>query len=258
MDYIDYAEARVRGGLRLVLGAGGPGPWDEAAKGLFFVRGVPFQPVRHHTLGDNDELFEWTGVRNAPVAVYAQEKPRHSWIDLVYLAERLGSGPSLLPPGRDEQVVCIGLSHQVCGEDGLGWNRRLDIFGLLLAQAGGDRSKTILPPRAFADYRGTDDAIAAAPQRLIDILALFDARLARQDAAGSAYLVGERLTAADIHLATFLGMLDPLPDAVNPMPDFLRMLYSSGRPELRAAISGRLRAHRDRIYRDHLELPLRY
>ena len=49
----------------------------------------------------------------------------NTWLDILYLAERLGSGPSLLPADREGQVECIGLSHQICGEDGLGWNRRL-------------------------------------------------------------------------------------------------------------------------------------
>nr|WP_245405840.1 hypothetical protein [Sphingobium sp. Sx8-8] len=243
-------------GLRLVLSAGSPGPWGEAAKSIFYARGVGFVAVAQNSLADNDELFAWTGTRNAPVAVYDDEKPRHSWLDILFLAERLGSGPSLLPATREGQAECVGVSHQICGEDGLGWNRRLDIFNMLVAQAGGDPTKTMLPLRAFKDYGGTTDAMAASTGRLIAILSMLDTRLQRQKAAGSRYLVGDALTATDIHFAAFFGMIDPLPHDLNPMPDHLRMLYSSGSPGLRAMVTPELRAHRDFVYRDYLRLPM--
>ena len=61
------AEARARGGLRLALTAGVPGPWGEAAKGLFTVKGIPFVAVRQLAGGPNDELRDWTGHDNAPL-----------------------------------------------------------------------------------------------------------------------------------------------------------------------------------------------
>lgn len=256
MDYISCSEAQTRSGLRLVLSAGSPNPWGEAAKGILHVRNVPFVAVRHQGMGDNDELFAWTGTRNAPVAMYDDEKPRHSWIDILYLAERLGSGPSLLPAGRAAQVTCIGLSHAVCGEDGLGWNRRLDLFNQQVVLAGGDPTRTILPARMFKDFNGTAQAMAAAVDRLIAVLAMFDARVRDQAAKGSAYLVGDTLTAPDVHLATFMGMLAPLGPDLCPMPDYIRALYQSGTSDLRRAVTPALLAHRDAIYRDHLPLPM--
>jgi len=256
MNYIPCAEARPLTGLRLVLSAGSPGPWDEAAKAIFNVRNVPFIAVRKEGFGTDEDLFTWTGVRNAPVAMYDDERPRHTWLDILYLAERLGSGPSLLPDTREGQVECIGLSHQICGEDGLGWNRRLNLFKMMVEAAGGDPAQTILPLRMFKDYGGTNDAMAGATQRLIDILNMLSARLQRQKAAGSHYLVGDRLTAADLHFTAFAGMIDPLPIESNSMPQFLRDLYSSGEPRLRQAITPELMAHRDFIYRHHLKLPM--
>lgn len=258
MEYVSCAEARRMDGLRLVLSAGGPGPWSESAKAVLRARGVPFTPVLQVTLGDNDDLYAWTGTRNAPVAMYADERPRHGWLDILYLAERLGHGPSLLPDSREGQVDCIGLSHQICGQDGLGWNRRLSIFDMLVRAAGGDIAATPLPPRAFSDYDATPEAMAAASGRLIAILDMFDARIARQREAGSRYLVGHGLTAADLYFAAFSGMIEPLAHEHNPMPDYLRDMYSSGEPALRAAITPRMIAYRDHIFTHHVGLPLDY
>lgn len=256
MNYVSCEEARAVPGLRLVLSEGSPGPWSEAAKGVLHARGVTYVPVRQVSLGENEELYAWTGMRNAPIAMYENERPRHSWLDILFLAERLGAGPSLLPASREGRAECIGLSHEICGEGGLGWNRRLNIFKMLITAAGGDPSATPLPPRAFADYDGRREALELATEQLIEILEMLHSRLTRQMAAGSSFLVGSHLTAADIYLATFLGMLHPQPKAQNPMPDFLRDLYSSGEPRLRNAITARLVAHRDAIYGTILPLPL--
>jgi glutathione S-transferase len=256
MEYVSCAEARPMKGLRVVLSVGSPGPWCEAAKSILHARKVSYVAVGRVGMEHNEELFAWTGQPNAPVAMYEDEKPRHTWLDILYLAERLGSGPSLLPDSREMQIECIGLSHQILGEDGLGWNRRLNMFDMMLKAAGGDPSKVPVPPRLFKDYTITPETTVASTGRMIDILNLLGDRLQRQKAAGSNYLVGDRLTATDIHFATMFGMVDPLPHAVNPMPDFLRGLYESGEPHVRAAVTPELQQHRDFIYRTHLKLPM--
>ncbi|WP_143075198.1 glutathione binding-like protein [Sphingobium sp. AP50] len=220
------------------------------------MRNIGYLAVRHQGMGTNDEIFNWTGTRNAPVAMFNDDKPRHSWIDILYLANRLGSGASLLPEDRKTQVECIGLSHAICGEDGLGWNRRLDLFHRQVQAVGGNPDLTILPKRMFKDFNGTAEAMAAASDRVVRILEMFQDRLADQQRAGSRYLVGDSLTAADIHLATFLGMLSPLPVDVNPMPERIRGLYESGEPRLRDAVAPGLLTHRDFIYARYLKLPM--
>ena len=77
-DYIEIAQAIEMSGLRLVLIPGLPGPWGEAAKGIFYVKKVPFVRVRHKT-GDPDyleALKKWTGQTSYPVAAYNDERPR--------------------------------------------------------------------------------------------------------------------------------------------------------------------------------------
>ena len=259
MRYISCAEAIPMKGLRLVLSSDGPNIWCEAAKYVLDFRNVPYVAVAKSGMGDTDEnaqLFAWTGQRNSPVAMYEDEKPRFGWLDILYLAERLGNGPSLLPETREAQVECIGLSHQLCGEDGLGWNRRLNMFKMMLDAAGGDPVKTGLPPRLFKDYTINTQTAGAGTDRLLAILKMLDDRVKRQKAAGSRYLVGDRLTATDLHFAAIFGMVDPLPHAVNPMPAGLRALYESGEPHVRAAVTDELRAHRDYIYKTYLKLPM--
>ena len=92
MQYIDIDEARGRSGLRLVLTAGVPGPWGEAAKAIFRVKGIPFVPVRQ-TIGVHDEtLLAWTRQTSAPVAMYEDERPRSGWAEILFLAEHAFCG----------------------------------------------------------------------------------------------------------------------------------------------------------------------
>ena len=45
------------------ISAGYPGPWGEAAKGIFRLKGIPFVLVRQVVGQPNDELCAWTGQR---------------------------------------------------------------------------------------------------------------------------------------------------------------------------------------------------
>jgi len=82
------------------------------------------------------------------------------------------------------------------------------------------------------------------------------AQLRRQQAAGSDYLVGDRLSACDLYWATFSLFVSPLPEADCPMPDFMRANYTHLTPELEAALDPSLIRHRNLIFRDHIALPL--
>ena len=68
---------------------------------MFDVRKVPYVPVLQVVMDDNAELVEWTGRRNAPVAVYNDEPAEDGWLEITYMAERYGSGPSLFPEPLD-------------------------------------------------------------------------------------------------------------------------------------------------------------
>jgi hypothetical protein len=250
--WIDVATARAAPGLRLVLTRGVPGPWGESAKAIFHAKGIPFARVAQTPAGDNDALRAWTGRDDAPVAMWNDEPPRHGWMDVALLAERIAPDPPLVPRDVDERARVFGLGRELCGELGLGWCRRLMLVHQL---------KKLAPDLPIGGYLGGrygyDAAQAeAAPQRVADIVAAFARQLASQRERGRRYLVGERLSVLDLWWAAFAAMLDPLPEELCPMRPELRGSYVVRDPVIRAAIDPALMEHRDSIYRDHLELPV--
>jgi len=256
MDYLSVAEARDRPGLRLVLSAHVPGPWGESVKAIFAARGVTYQPVAQHVFADNDELHAWTGHRNAPIAVLDDEPPVSGWLDLLMLAERLGTGPSLLPDGSADRALALGLSAEICAPYGFGWGRRLLMLG---DRFGGDEPPPDTPASMLAickvyGYSAANAATAAA--RVVDILGTLAGQLARQQSSGSLYLVDDRLSACDLHWACFSNMIMPLPPEDSPMPDYVRAGWSAPNPVIEAALDPALLAHRDFIYSNHIGLPL--
>lgn len=257
MHYLSVAEARGLKGLRLVLSAGVPGPWGIAAKAIFKARNVPFVPVRQDIMQPNEELVAWTGRRNAPIAVYDDEPGLDNWLDIVMLAERLGSGPSLLPDDPVDEALALGISAQVCGHGGYGWSRRLGM-------ARPDTDPLPEDQRARRDAMmsaygaGAADMVSAAPQRIIKILHGLAQQLHRQREAGSDYLVGDRLSACDIHWAAFSQMAQPLTLEECPFPPGMREMYDHMPPEVRAACDPILIEHRDRIFARHIGLPLEF
>src|SRR3546814_928161 len=128
MEYLTIDQARNAEGLRLVLTAGVPGPWSESAKQIFEFKQIPYLPVAQHLFQENAELLDWVGVRNAPVAVYANEPPLRGWKEILELAERLAPSPALLPGDAVKRDAVFDLANMICGQDGFGWNRRLTLF----------------------------------------------------------------------------------------------------------------------------------
>lgn len=252
MDYVEVEDAINAPGLRLVLSAGVPGPWGETAKSLFDFKGLKYLPVRQEGGGENAALQAWTGQSSAPVAVYDNLPPVCHWLDLLHLAERLAPEPALLPEDVALRAEVLGLSALIAGVDGFGWQRRLQLFtpGMSLEE----------PPasiaRMAAKYAWSAAAAAAADGKLAAIAGLLDQRLAAQEDAGREWFVGAAVTAVDFYWANFAGMVNPLPQEVNPMPEYVRGFYASGAAETARWLTPRLLAHRDRMYQQHMTLPL--
>jgi glutathione S-transferase len=257
MNYLSIAEARGLTGLRLVLSAGVPGPWGIAAKAIFTARNVSYVPVRQEIMQANDELVAWTGRRNAPIAVFNDEPGLDNWLDIVMLAERLGTGPSLLPADPVDEALALGFSAQICGHGGYGWSRRL---GMARPQADpfpeDMQAKRDTMMRAYG--AGAADTIETAPQRVVRILNGLARQLHRQREAGSDYLVGDRLGACDIHWAAFSQLAQPLTQDQCPFPPGMREMYDTMPPEVRAACDPILIVHRDRIFSQHIGLPMEF
>jgi glutathione S-transferase len=252
-DWLDADSARALPGLRLVLSQGVPGPWGEAAKGLFHAKGVPFARVAQQVGGDNAVLRAWTGRDDAPIAVWNDEPPRHGWAEIAWLAERIAPAPRLIPEAVEERVVVFGLGRELAGESGLGWCRRLMMIHFLATHA-----PQLPVTRYLAGRYGYSPAAAeAAPGRVAQILRAFSAQLAAQHDTGRRWLVGDALSALDVWWAAFAALLEPLPPELCAMAPELRASYSVRDPIVRAALDPALMEHRDLVYREHLELPVR-
>jgi glutathione S-transferase len=257
MEYVSIAEAQAISGLRLVLSAGVPGPWGEGAKGLFAARSVDYVPVAQLVTQPNEDLKAWTGHRNAPTAMLDDEPARIRWYEIVALAERLGTGVSLLPTDEVLRVAAVGICHELCSEDGFGWNRRI----AMISRGANHETATDeqrAASRSFGQLYGyRDEIVPRAIQRQVAILSMLAHRLERQQSGGSNYLVGETMTAADIYWACFAALLEPLPQELCAMPERLRQNYANVDTEVRAQVDiPRLLAHRDFVYANHLATPL--
>jgi glutathione S-transferase len=255
MHYRSVNEARSMPGLRLVLTAHMPGPWGEAAKYVLSARNLDFVPVGQLAMEANDDLFAWTGMRNAPIAMYNDEPPQSTWLEILLLAERIGSGPSLIPEDPLDRALTMGFSTEICGPDGFAWSRRLELMGRDDVQNPSSDTAYDMK-RMMQTYGVTQEAIARASGRMIAIMRGLAMQLHRQRAAGSDYLVGSKLSACDLHWAAFSGFVAPLPPELCPMPDFMRHNYSHLTPALAAALDPILIEHRDRVYRRHVTLPM--
>lgn len=250
--YTTVEEAIARRGLRMVVVGRVPSPWSEAAKGIFHVKGIPLTAVRLDY--ESQALKDWARQRSAPVAIYEDEPPRAGWAEILLLAEHIAPSPALLPTEPADRALVFGLAHEICGEQGLGWSRRLQLVEAGLRGAGGFQPK--VAAYIGKKYGYSPQAVAAATPRVVELLAMLAARLKAQHSAGSSYYVGQGLTAVDIYSATFLALLRPLPHDVCTMDAATRAAFEFRDPATDAALDEILLEHRAMMYRRHLDLPL--
>lgn len=252
-EYVGVDEAIERAGLRMVVVGGVPSPWGEAAKGILHIKGIDWAAVR--LVYDSEPLKDWAGQRSGPVAILDAERPRDGWAEILLLAERLAPTPALLPPDPAQRALVFGLAHEICGEEGLGWARRLQLVHAGLNKAGGfpGRVASYLAKK----YGHSPERGEGAGRRVADLLGMLAARLKAQRQAGSRYYVGESLTAVDVYSATFMALFAPLPDEQCAMDAASRAAFETRDDQTIAALDPMLLQHRDFIYRERLELPLR-
>jgi glutathione S-transferase len=251
-EYISVEEARKRSGLRMVVVGNVPSPWGEAAKGILHIKGIEWAAVR--LVYDSEPLREWAGQRSGPVAIYDDERPRAGWAEILLLAERLAPAPSLLPADPAGRALMFGLSHEICGEAGLGWSRRLQLIHAGVHNSGGF-------PEQVAKYLGRKygyrpETGAAAATRVASLLGMLSARLKSQHEQGSRYYLGNSLTAVDVYSAAFMALFRPLPPEQCAMSAPTRAAFETRDTETEAALDPILLRHRDTMYAEYLELPL--
>lgn len=257
-DFISVAEARSTPGLRLVVTKDVPNPWGEAAKSIFHVKRIAHARVAQIPTQANEELVAWTGQNSGPIAIWNDEPPRSGWVELLMLAERLAPEPRLIPRDERERALMFGMAHELCSEDGYGWNRRLLFFSALeplieVPDQGMDRESF---ERMQQKYRYGGD-VAHCRARLIAILKLLSEQLRAQARQGSRYYIGDSMTALDIYAACFMAMVKPLPLELCPTTPEYHAGYHERDPDILAAADPMLLDHRDYIYDRYLELPMR-
>jgi glutathione S-transferase len=250
--YVSVEEAIERRGVRMVVVGNVPSPWGEAAKGILHIKGIEWVAVR--LAYDSESLKEWTGQRSAPVVVYENERPRSYWAEILLLAERLAPTPSLLPTNAADRAMVFGLAHEICGEGGLGWSRRLQLVHAGLHNAGGFSEP--ISKYLGKKYGYSPETGAASGPRVAELLSMLITRLKSQRQAGSRYYVGNSLTVTDVYSATFAALFDPLPPEQCKMNAGTRAAFALREPHIDAALDPMLFEHRDMMYREYLELPL--
>jgi glutathione S-transferase len=257
MEYVEAAEARSMPGMRLVVSKGAWAVWSECAKNILHVKGIPFTAVAQYTWQDNPDLVAWTGHRNQPQAVWNDEPARTSWIDILNLAEKLAPEPALIPADAESRAKMFGLANELCGENGFGWNRR--IMSVTPGGASGAGAPTDSSDRArilSQSYGASQDAAAIAPARVADIVGLLVRTLKEQQAKGSRYLVGDKLSAVDIYWACFSNLIEPVAPPNNPMEEKWRVYMADIGPVVAKAVDPILIEHRDYIYENYLIFPI--
>jgi hypothetical protein len=187
-QYVSVDEAIKRSGVRMVVVGGVPSPWGEAAKGILHVKNIEWAAVR--LVYDSEPLKEWAGQRSGPILIYNNERPRAGWAEILLLSERLAPNPSLLPKDAADRALVFGLAHEICGEQGLAWSRRLQLIHAGLNNKGGF-------PERVSKYLGkkygySPEAGANSGSRVADVLRMLASRLKEQRQAGNRHVPNKK------------------------------------------------------------------
>jgi glutathione S-transferase len=252
--WLTLEEALAAPDLRMApVRAGVPSPWSEFIRACFSAKRIPFALVDAR---DADRslatIKKLTGQDSLPVVFWNDERPRSNWLEQLLLSERISAQPRLLPDDPRQRATVIGLIAELCSEAGLGWHRRVMIIERLLTEPRFNERERGIGKYLAAKYRHSSDTIEESTRRCEVILASFAAlRANAQD-----YLAGPGLTALDLAWAAFAALIQPLPEQLCPMKPLWRELYTWMPEATPLNAVEPLLAHRDRIYRDWLPLPV--
>ena len=248
LHYTDIDELIAGDGLRLVLLRGFPSPWGQAAKAMMEHKALDYAVGALQAGGENAAVVAWAGTNSAPVVAWNDEAPLNRWDDILLLLERLGPERPLVPSDPALRAEVYGLSTLICAPLGFGWNRRL-----IGAQARVAAGKPMGLMGEKYGYNTVDGPLAET--RTVAFLDYLAARLRRQADAGSGYLVGDQITAADFYWAAFSNLLRIQPPDECPLDDAIRPGFEAVPPALEDA-DEILIEHRDRIMRAHFKMPM--
>lgn len=252
LEYRRFEDIVDHPGLRIVLVKGMPSPWGQAAKTIFEIKGLEYVAAPWQPGEPNENIVAWGGEASAPLVAWSKEKPINRWIDILYLAERLAPKPSLIPTDARKRALMFGLSHEICGEMGIGWNRRLQLFAPAYASATPPPGVSLMGSK----YRFNEADAKAAGERTASSLRALTTQLKSQYSCGVQYFVGDSLSALDIYWTAFANLLDPLPKQQCPMPEAWRPAFVASDPGVKEALDPLLLEHRSLIFRKHFRDPM--
>jgi glutathione S-transferase len=251
LEYVDLATARDRRGTRIVTAGAVASPWSEAAKGMFALAQLPAVVLARGPL--TPEFSAWLpGIDNVPVVLHDDEPPRTNWGQIVGLVARLAPG-TLVPLDPSERAKMMGLIDLVAGEGGLGWTSRLAMIQTSFASQG-ERGFALPIAKYLAKRYGFSRELSAS-----DLVDSVRARFGLLSAElRGAYFGGDRVSALDIYVATFLTPLTVIDDTVCPqMIEPLRRAFAAARELLAGEVPQALWTHRAMMFDKHLPLPIR-
>jgi glutathione S-transferase len=251
MTFVDLEAALASPGLRLVVAAGVPSPWSQAALAVFRFKRLPFVACRTRAL---DAAFaRWNGARNLPAVLMNDEPVRTGWAEILALAERLAPETPLVPDDGRERALVMGLCHELMTEGGVLWCARLLTIHAGLSTDGREgfplRIAQYLAPR----YGFGGEDVTAVRARAMAGLSLLDDELAKR---GGPYFGGETVTALDLHCAAAMNALVPLPERECPLAEPFRAAFTWMGRTLGDAITPRLLAHRAQVVARHFPNPI--
>lgn len=252
LEYHSFDEIVNHPGLRIVLVKGMPSPWGQAAKTFFEIKGLDYVAAPWTVFESNDPIRAWGAADSAPIVAWRDERPIHSWLDILLLVERIKPSPALLPSDVMLRAQAIGLSNEICGRGGLAWNRRLQMVQPAFADEAGPNPVATMGLK----YGYADEEVAHTGERVAKSLRALTTQLKAQYAAGNPYFVGDQLTAVDIYWTAFGNFFDPLPSPHCPMPDDFRPTFTASDPVVLDALDPILLEHRDRIFKEHFRDPM--
>jgi len=252
MDFIPLDEAINAQGLRLVIVRGAPSPWGQAAKAFFDMKGVPYTLSSQAPGEANEDLVAWSGQASGPVVAWNDEKPLSNWLDILLLADRIAPQKPLLPADPAQRALMIGLSHELCGELGVGWNRRLMMFKPAMDSGSPPDAIKVMAQR----YRYEAADAEAAEERIVAVLKCLTDLLASQKKAGNDFFFGDAVSALDIYWAAFSVLLSPYSEDRVPMPAKAAAGFAACGPVVEAALDQSLIDHRNAIFDSCFEAPM--
>jgi glutathione S-transferase len=256
IEFVDIETARSARGLRLIVLANVPSPWSQAAKAMLEHKGIPARLVRMRA-GD-EAVRNWTGIPNAPIALYDDEPPRSGWAEILALLERLQPAPALIPSVPEQRALMHGLSHELMGPNGVIWCARLLAIDASLASQGKQGFPLPMAQYLAARYGHAPDCGGPARQRLAESLQLLDEHLEGARATGCPYYLGDRPTALDFYSAAAMNTLVLLPQEQCPIPAAIRTAFDWRFAQLEDVIPGSLIEHRDAMIQAHFSLPMQH